>query len=95
MRSTDLGRKLKIIVMLKSRKSLKGVSTITKVPKSTIAYTWKQREKIECHVSLSDYPATAKIRCIVREAGSKQTCGLCNSILKVHQYLDPLLQEKA
>ena len=37
------------------------------VPKSTVGVVWKDRDKIEAHVSASGNPAFAKKRCIVRE----------------------------
>ena len=59
---TDLGKKLDIIVKLKSSKSRRSISTIAKVLKTTVGNIL-EREKIKCYMSLSDCPALAK-KCI-------------------------------
>lgn len=38
------------------------------VPKSTVGYIWKNKEKIEMHVTASANPAFTKKPCIVRDA---------------------------
>ena len=73
---------------------------IAKVPKSTVADTWKQREKIECHMSSSDCPALAKKRCIVRVGQFKKLDKACFTWFvqqrsKGAPVSVPLLQEKA
>lgn len=40
---------------------------LASVPKSTVGFIWKDRDKIEAHVSASGNPSFAKKRCIVRE----------------------------
>ena len=52
----NLGKKLDIIAMLISTKFPRYVLTIVKVLDFTTTNIWKQHEKIECHVLLSNYP---------------------------------------
>ena len=58
---------LEIIAELRKGKSQRLASMQFGVPKSTIRDVWKDRDKIEAHVSASGNPSFAKKRCIVRE----------------------------
>ncbi len=60
-------KKLEIIRHLKKGKSVRAVSELCSIPKSTVCDIWKDREKIEAHVSASESPSLMK-RCIMREA---------------------------
>ena len=60
-------KKLEIIVEIHTGKEQMLVSDIFGVPKSTIGDIWKDRDKIEAHMTASDNPSFAKKRCIVRE----------------------------
>ena len=73
---------------------------IMKVPKSTVAYIWKQCGKIECHVFLSDCLGLPKKCCITREGQFKKLDKACFTCFmqqrsKSAPVSGPLLQEKA
>ncbi len=61
-------KKLEKIRHLKKGKSVRAVSELCSIPKSTIGDIWKDREKIEAHVSASECPSLTKKKCIMREA---------------------------
>lgn len=95
-----LEKKLEIIEELKKGKSQRCVSDIYNIPKSTIADIWKSKEKIEQHVSASDYAQFAKKRCIIREAHFEKLDQACyvwflQQRSKGAAVSGPLLQEKA
>ena len=62
-----LERKLEIIGEIRKGKSQRLAAIQFDVPKSTIGDIWRERDKIEAHVSASENPSFAKKRCIVRE----------------------------
>ena len=62
-----LEKKLEIIAELRKGKSQRLASMQFGVPKSTVRDVWKDRDKIEAHLSASGNPSFAKKRCIVRE----------------------------
>ena len=81
-------------------KSQRFVSSLFDIPKSTVAYVWKAREKIERHVSASDNPSFAKKRCIVKEANFEKLDKAVHTWFiqqrsKGAPVSGPLLQEKA
>ena len=51
-----LEKKLDIITELRKGKSVRSVSALFEVPKSTVGDIWKDRDKIEKHVTASDCP---------------------------------------
>ena len=57
-----LEKKLEIIGDMKKGKSVRCVSGLYDVPKSTVGDIWEDREKIGKHVSASDCPSFAKKR---------------------------------
>ena len=70
------------------------------VPKSTVEDIWKEREKIETHMSASENPSFAKKRCIVREPHFdklNQACYLWSQQQRSKgiPVSGPLIQEKA
>lgn len=95
-----LETKLEVITMLKEGKSQRSVSASLNIPKSIVADIWKQRVKIEDHVSSSDCPASVKKRCIVREGQFEQldkaytTHGLPSNVLKALRYRAPCYRRK-
>ena len=64
----SLEKKLDIITQIRQGRSQRAVADGFGVAKSTVGDIWKNREKIEIHVSASTNPAFAKKRCIVRDA---------------------------
>ena len=72
-----LEKKLNIIGDLKNGKSQRLLASDFEIPKSIIADIWKDREKIESHVSASDNPSLSKMRCIVREAQHEKLDRAC------------------
>ena len=95
-----LEQKLKIISDIKGGKSQRCVAEIYQTPKSTVGDIWKDREKIERHVSVSDCPSFAKKRCIVREAKFEELDKVCytwfmQQCSKGAPVSGPLIKEKA
>ena len=95
-----LETKLQIIAELKEGRSQRLVAELYNIPKSTIADIWKIRDKIEQHVSASEYPKFAKQRCIIREAHFDQLDQACylwflQQRSKGAAVSGPTLQEKA
>ena len=69
------------------------------VPKSTVGVVWKDRDKIEAHVSASGNPVFAKKRCIVREPqfdklNQGMLCMVSQQRSKGAPMSGPVLQEK-
>ena len=64
----SLEKKLDIIAELQQGKSQRAVSDYFGVAKSTVGDIWKNKDKIETHVTASANPTFAKRRCIVRDA---------------------------
>ena len=64
----SLEKKFDIITQIRQGRSQRAVADGFGVAKSTVGDIWKNREKIEIHVSASTNPAFAKKRCIVRDA---------------------------
>ena len=64
----SLEKKLDIITQIRQGRSQRAVADGFGVAKSTVGDIWKNREKIEIHVSAGTNPAFAKKRCIVRDA---------------------------
>ena len=74
-----LEKKLEIIGELKKGKSVRCVSGLYDVPnKSTVGDIWKDREKIEKHVTASECPSLAKKRCIVRDVNFEKLDQACH-----------------
>ena len=95
-----LEQKLKIISDIRGGKSQRCVAEIYQTPKSTVGDIWKDREKIERHVSASDCPSFAKKRCIVREAKFEELDKACYTWFMQQRsrgapVSGPLLKEKA
>ena len=63
----SLERKLDIIAQVRKGKLQRAVAKLFDAAKSTVGDIWKNREKIERHVSASANPAFAKKRCIMRD----------------------------
>ena len=95
-----LEKKLEIIAELRKGKSQRLASVQFGVPKSTVGDVWKDRDKIEAHVSASGNPSFAKKRCIVRDPqfdNLDQACYLWfqQQRSKGAPVSGPVLQEKA
>ena len=63
----SLERKLNIIAQVRKGKLQRAVAKHFDAAKSTVGDIWKNREKIERHVSTSANPTFAKKRCIMRD----------------------------
>ena len=96
----SLEKKLDIITQIRQGRSQRAVADGFGVAKSTVGDIWKNREKIEIHVSASTNPAFAKKRCIVRDAHFHKLDEACyiwfqQQRAKGAPVSGPLLQEKA
>ena len=60
-------KKLQVIAEVRNGQSQRLVAETLGVPKSTVGDIWKEREKIEAHVSISSNSSYAKKHCIVRD----------------------------
>ena len=92
-----LEKKLDIITELRKGKSVRSVSGLFEVPKSTVGDIWKDRDKIEKHVTAT---TLAKKRCIVRDANFDKIDQACylwflQQRSKGAPVSGPLLKEKA
>ena len=63
----SLERKIDIIAQVRKGKLHRAVAKLFDAAKSTEGDIWKNKEKIERHVSASANPAFAKKRCIKRD----------------------------
>ena len=72
-----LEKKLGIIGELKKGKSVRCVSGLYDVPKSTVGIFGRLEKKSEKHVTASDCPSLAKKRCIVRDANFEKLDQVC------------------
>ena len=63
----SLERKIDIIAQVRKGKLQRAVAKLFDVAKSTVGDIWKNREKIERHVSASANSAFVKKRCIMRD----------------------------
>ena len=96
----SLEKKLDIITQRRQGRSQRAVADGFGVAKATVGDIWKNREKIEIHVSASTNPAFAKKRCIVRDAHFHKLDEACyiwfqQQRAKGAPVSGPLLQEKA
>ena len=96
----SLEKKLEIIAELRKGKSQRLASVQFGIPKSTVGDIWKEREKIETHVSASENPSFAKKRCIVREPHFDKLDQACylwfqHQRSKGAPVSGPLIQEKS
>ena len=99
-RVITLDQKLKIIDDLRKDKSHQLDSDTYGVPKSTIGDIWKEQDKIENYVSMSDCPSIAKKKCIIRKAKFEELEKVCFMwFMQQHSkgalVSGPLLKEKA
>jgi len=95
-----LEKKLEVIKELREGKSQRCVADLCSLPKSTVGDIWKDREKIQNHVSSSDCPSFAKRRHIVREAHFEKLDKACylwflQQRSKGAPVSGPVLKEKA
>ena len=96
-----LEKNLEIIGELKKGKSVRCVSRLYDVPnKSTVGDIWKDREKIEKHMTTGYCPSLAKKRCIVRNVNFEKLDQACHVWCLQHRskgapLSGPLLREKA
>jgi len=70
------------------------------IPKSTVGDIWRERDKIEAHVSASENPLFAKKHCIMRDPHFEKLDEACylwfqKQGSKGSPISGPLLQEKA
>ena len=63
----SLERKLNIIAQVRKGKLQRAVAKLFDAAKLTVGHIWKNREKIERHVSACATPAFDKKRCIMRD----------------------------
>ena len=96
----SLEKKLDIIAEVRQGKSQRAVADRFGVAKSTVGDIWKNKEKIETHVTASANPALAKRRCIVRDAHFQKLDEACylwfqQQRAKGAPVSGPLVQEKA
>ena len=73
-----LEKKLEVIKELREGISQRCVADLYSLPKSTVGDIWKDREKMQNHVSSSDCSSFAKRRHIVREAHFEKLDKACN-----------------
>ena len=96
----SLELKLNIIAELLKGKSQRLVSDIFQLSKSTINDIWRQREKIEQHITSCDNPTLVKKRCIVRHVYFPELDKVCHIWFlqqrsKSAPVSGPILQEKS